>query len=330
MTSEKNKIEKMSLEEIKAAAKANIKQAVWDWINGGAETESTLRRNEAAFENLRLKMRVIHGLKEVSTKVKILEKTVETPIIVAPFANMGSAHPDGEMGIAKGAEKAGALMFLGPHAKYPVNEIVNNVKTPIVWNSEPEKDRTKLSTLIKQAEEAGCCGIGICVDDYVGIKAKETWLPLQDNVSLSKKVIREIKEETSVPLILKGIMTVEDAVAAVEAGVDAIVVSNHGGRVLDYCQASIEVLPQIVKAVGSDIEILIDSGFRRGTDVLKAMALGAKGVLVGRPICWGLGAGGAEGVARVIQLMTSELIRAMMLTNVPDLNRVPEDIVIST
>ncbi len=320
----------MSLEEIKAAAKENIKQGVWEWINGGTETESTFRHNEAAFEDFRLKLRVIHGLKEVSTRATILGKTVETPIIVAPFANMGSAHPEGEIAIAKGAEKAGALMFLGPLAKYPVNQIVNSVKTPIVWNSEPEKDRKRLSTLIREAEAAGCCGIGICVDDYMGVKIKENWLVLQNNISLSPKVIREIKQETSIPLILKGIMTVEDAVAAVEAGVDAIVVSNHGGRVLDYCQASIEVLPQIVKAVGSDIEILVDSGFRRGTDVLKALALGAKGVLVGRPICWGLGAAGAEGVARVLQLMTSELSRAMMLTDVPDLTSVPGDIVIST
>jgi len=330
MALEKTLIKKMTLEEIQAVAKENIKEGVWEWVNGGTETESTLRRNQSALENIRLKLRVIHGLKKVSTKVKILGKTLETPIIVAPFANMGSVHPEGEIAIAKGAEKAGALMFLGPLSKYPVNQIVSSVKTPIVWNSEPEKDRKKLSTLIRQAEKAGCCAIGLCVDDYVGIKIKENWLVLPQNVSLSKKLIRELKGEMSVPLILKGIMTVEDAVAAVEAGADAIVVSNHGGRVLDCCQASIEVLPQIAEAVGSKVEILIDSGFRRGTDVLKALALGAKGVLIGRPICWGLGAAGADGVARVLQLMTSELMRAMMLTNVPNLTKTPRDVVILT
>ena len=153
---------------------------------------------------------------------------------------------------------------------------------------------------------------------------------LPQNASLSGEAIRELRTESSLPFILKGIMTVEDALTAVEAGVDAIVVSNHGGRVLDCCQASIEVLPQIVKAVDGKIEVLIDGGFRRGTDVLKALALGAKGVLVGRPICWGLGAAGAEGVARVLQMMTSELMRAMMLTNVPNLSRTPRDAVVLT
>jgi 4-hydroxymandelate oxidase len=171
--------------------------------------------------------------------------------------------------------------------------------------------------------------VGLCVDDFVGIKIKDR-LRVLPTISLSKEAIVEARKETSLPFFLKGIMTVEDALTAVEAGVDAIVVSNHGGRVLDCCQASIEVLPEIVRAVGGKIEILIDGGFRRGTDVLKALALGAKGVLVGRPICWGLGAGGAEGVAHVLQLMTSELIRTMILTNVPDVNNVPRDTVVVT
>jgi isopentenyl diphosphate isomerase/L-lactate dehydrogenase-like FMN-dependent dehydrogenase len=330
MTSEETGIEKMTLEEIKAVAKEKVKQDVWEWINGGTESESTLERNHLALENIMLRLRVIHGLKTADTSVKILGQTLETPIIVAPFANMASVHPEAEIAIAKGAEKAGAMMFLGPLAKYPVGQIVDSVKTPIVWNVEPEKDRKKLSTLIQQAEKAGCCAFGLCVDDFMGIKIKERWLILPDNASLSKEEIMELRKESSLPIILKGIMTVEDALTAVEAGVDAIVVSNHGGRVLDCCQASIEVLPQIVKAVDGEIEVFVDGGFRRGTDILKALALGAKAVLVGRPISWGLGAAGAEGVARVLQLMTSELMRAMMLTNVPDLSKTPRDAVVLT
>jgi isopentenyl diphosphate isomerase/L-lactate dehydrogenase-like FMN-dependent dehydrogenase len=268
----------------------------------------------------------MQGLKTASTSVKILGKTLETPVIVAPFAHMGRVHPEAEIAIAKGAEKAGAMMFLGPITSYSISQIVETVKTPIVWNGEPSKDRKKLITSIHQAERAGCCAVGLCVDSFMGIKIKERWLVLP-NISLSFEDIKGLRKETSLPFFLKGIMTVEDALTAVEAGADAIVVSNHGGRVLDCCQASIEVLPQIVKAVDGKIEVLIDGGFRRGTDILKALALGAKGILIGRPICWGLGAGGAKGVTRVLQMLTNELMRAMVLTNVPDLSKTPRDAV---
>ncbi len=195
MTSEQTGIEKMTLEEIKTVAKEKVKQEVWEWINGGTESESTLQRNHLALENITLRLRVIHGLKTADTSVKILGQTLETPIIVAPFANMGSVHPEAEIAIAKGAEKAGAMMFLGPTNRYSINQIVDSVKTPIVWNGEPWKDRKKLSTLIHQAEKAGCCAVGLCVDDFMGIKIKERWLVLPQNVSLSKEEIMELKKD---------------------------------------------------------------------------------------------------------------------------------------
>lgn len=330
MTSEEAIIEKMTLEEIKAAAKAKVNPEVWEWINGGTETEFTLQRNSLALEKIMLKLRVIHGLETVNTSVRILGQKVETPVIIAPFANLRRVHPEAEIALAKGAEKAGAMMFLGPVARDSIKQVVDAVNIPIAWNGEPWRDRDELATLIHLAEKAGCCAVGLCVDDFMGIKVKDHLLVLPKDKSLSREAIKELRKETSLPFFLKGIMTVEDALTAIEAGVDAIVVSNHGGRVLDYCQAPIEVLPQIAKAVDGKIEILIDGGFRRGTDILKALALGARGVLVGRPICWGLGAAGAEGVARVLQMMRSELVRAMFLTNVPDINRVPGDVLVLT
>jgi len=327
MTSEETKIEGMTLDEIKALARTKVKEDVWEWINGGAETEFTLRRNRIALEKIMLRLKVIHGLETVNTTVRILGQTVKTPVIVAPFANMGRVHPEAEIAIAKGAEKVGAMMFLGPVSTYSPKQIVEAVNIPIVWNGDPLKDRKTLLTLINQAEKAGCCAAGLCADDFMGIKIKDHLRVLSNN-SLSAEAIREVRKETSLPFFLKGIMTVEDALKAVDAGVDAIVVSNHGGRVLDCCQAPIEVLPEIVKAVGGEIEVLIDGGFRRGTDILKALALGARGVLMGRPICWGLGAAGAEGVAKVLQMTTSELIRTMILTNAPDASNVPRDTVV--
>lgn len=329
MTTKENRIETMTLEEVYSAALEKVKPEVWEWISGGTETEFTLQHNRLALEKVRLRMRVIHGLKTADTKVKIFGQTLETPIVVAPFATMTRVHPEAEIAIAKGAEKAGAMMFLGSASSSSINQIVANTHTPIVWNGEPMQDRKKLLTSIHEAEKAGCCAIGLCVDDSMGIKIKER-LILPPNTSLSREAIKEIRQETSLPFFVKGIMTVEDALAAVEAGVDAIVVSNHGGRVLDYCQASIEVLPQIIQAVAGKIEVLVDGGFRRGTDVLKALALGATGVIVGRPMIWGLAVAGAEGVARVLQILNTELIRAMVLTNAPDLSQVPRNTVILT
>lgn len=328
MSPEETEIERMTLEEIKVAASKKIKEDVWEWINGGTETESTLRRNRSALESVKLRLRVIHGLTKADTSVKILGQELGTPIVVAPFGNTRTMHPEAEVAIAKGAEKAGAMMFLGPSSNYSFEQIVGNAKTPIAWNADPWKDRKKLSAMMRQAEKAGCRAVGLCLDDFMGIKIKERWLPLSHNTSLSKEEIVELRRETTLPFFLKGVISVEDAVIAVEAGVNAIVVSNHGGRVLDCCQAPIEVLGQIVEAVGGKVEVLVDGGFRRGADVLKALALGANGVLVGRPVCWGLGAAGAEGVARVLQLMTSELMRAMMLTNTPDLRKTPRDAVV--
>jgi isopentenyl diphosphate isomerase/L-lactate dehydrogenase-like FMN-dependent dehydrogenase len=329
MTPKQTDIGKMTLEEIKENAEEKVKQDVWEWINGGTETEFTLTRNRLALEKILLKLRVLHGLESVNTQVTILGRTVRTPVIVAPFANMGSVHPEAEIAVAKGAEKAGAMMFLGQVSTYSTKQVVEAVNIPVVWIGEPLKERNRLLALMREAEKAGCCAVGVCADDFVGVKVKERLKPLR-NGSLSIEALRELKKTTSLPFVVKGIMTVEDAVAAVGAGADAIVVSNHGGRVLDCCQASIEALPEIVKAAGAKIEVLVDGGFRRGTDVLKALALGARAVLVGRPICWGLATAGAEGVARALQMITDELYRAMMLTNVPDASNVPKDCVIVT
>jgi 4-hydroxymandelate oxidase len=331
MTFKETGIEKMTLEEIKAAAGAKAKPELWEWINGGTETQFTLQRNSAVFEKIMLKLKVFHDLESASTRVKIFGREVDTPVIVAPFAGISRLGSDAEFALAKGAEKAGAMMFLGPVTGQTIGQVAKSVKTPVAWNGEPWKDSRKVVDAIHQAEEAGCCAVGLCVDDFMGIKIKENWLKLPNNAPLNGARIRELRKETSLPFYLKGIMSVEDARIAVEAGVDAIVVSNHGGRVIDCSPSAIEVLPQITEAVGAKIEVLVDGGFRRGTDILKALALGARGVLIGRPVCWGLAAAGAEGVARVLQIMTSELARAMVLTNVPQASKVPgETIVLSS
>ena len=323
MTVEKP-IEKMTLEEIRTEAEKHVAAEVWTWVNGGTETGFTLERNCSALEKILLRLKVLHGLDRADTTVTVLGQTVRTPVVVAPFANTVRLHPEAELGLARGAREAGAMMFLGPVSAYPAEEITKATTAPVAWNGDPLRDREKLAAQIREAERAGCCAVGLCVDDFMGVKINDLLRPLA-NRALSPEEVRALRKETSLPFFLKGIMTKEDALAAADAGVDAIVVSNHGGRVLDCCQASIEVLPEIVKAVGGKIEVLVDGGFRRGTDILKALALGAKAVLVGRPMCWGLAAAGERGVGRVLSMMTEELARAMVLANVADLTSPPRE-----
>jgi isopentenyl diphosphate isomerase/L-lactate dehydrogenase-like FMN-dependent dehydrogenase len=197
----------MTLGEIRTAAEEKMKQDVREWVNGGTETEFTLHRNQSALDRILLKLRVLHGLEHVNTSVTILGKTVKTPIIVAPFANMGSVHPKAEIAVARGAQKAGAMMFLGQVSTYSTSQVVETVSTPVVWNGEPLKDRKALLSLMKEAEEAGCCAVGVCADDYAGVKIRERLKPLR-NASLSMKTIRELKKATSLPFVVKGVMTV--------------------------------------------------------------------------------------------------------------------------
>ncbi len=319
----------MTMNQIKEAGEENAPQDVWEWINCGTETELTLQRNRSALERIFLKMRVLHGLEKVSTEARILGRRVKTPVMVAPFANMKSLHPDAELAIARGAAKAGAMMFLGQVSSALPEEVVREGGGCVAWIGEPLNNRDTLRRAMREAEGAGCCAVGICADDFMGVKIRDHLKPL-GNRSLSAAALGELRCETTLPFVVKGIMTLEDALAAVAAGVSAVVISNHGGRVLDCCQAATEVLPAIVEAIGARVEVFVDGGFRRGTDVLKALALGARGVLVGRPVCWGLAAAGAQGVARVLQIITDELSRAMMLTNTPDVTKVDRDCVVVT
>ena len=181
MSYEETVIEKMTLEEIEAVAGKNVKQEVWEWVNGGTETEFTLQRNHLALERILLRLRVLHALEKANTTVKILGQTVRTPIIVAPFANMVQTHPEAERAIAQGAEKAGAMMFLGSVSTYSAAQIAEVAHTPLVWIGEPLKDREKLLRQMRQAEKAGCSAVGLCADDFMGVKIKDRLLPLSND-----------------------------------------------------------------------------------------------------------------------------------------------------
>lgn len=288
---------------------------------------------------MRLRPRVLVDVSHCDTSTSVLGIPVGIPILVAPSAFHGMAHPDGECATARGAGAAGTLMIAATDSSRSLEEIAQTASAPLWFQLYLYPTREIAGGLVRRAEEAGYRAIVLTVDmptlgnrerdrrnnmtipppplaraNFVGSETEgHAWRSVTwDDVAWLRSV-------TSLPIILKGVLAVEDALLALEYGVSAIVASNHGGRQLDGCVTGIEVLPEIVEAVAGRCEIYVDGGIRRGTDVLKALALGARAVLVARPILWGLAVDGAQGVQSVLEILREELERAMALTGCPTL-----------
>lgn len=326
--SEKSPNEFISIEEIRQRAlevlteRYGVKAAENYCGKGvGSITGSSFKRNEGALNEIRLRTRLIHGINEVDTTTNVLGVNINTPILVAPIAGSSVSYPE----VIQGCNNAGTMCLIGyPQPKKTMQSVAEITDKKIGWIIKPLSDLEELKSIFNAAEDAGCQAIGMDLDSAAGLQQythSSTWL-----LSWSFKpveVIQAIRSWTSLPFVIKGVLSVEDAELCVEAGVDAIVLSNHGGHALDHTQSGIDVLPEIVDAVGKKMDVLMDGGIRHGTDVLKALALGAKAVLVGRPTIWGYNAGGAGGVARLFDLLTTELVRAMKLTGISDVKDVP-------
>jgi len=300
-------------------------------VISGAETGASYRRNREALDALRLRTRLIHGINAVDTSTAILGTNIKTPILTAPVAGT-AIEAYGE--VVKACTKLGTICVIGyPQPKERIRSLADIEGRKMMWIVKPMKDLEELQSCYEVAREAGCLGVGMDLDAAAGLQSgfEPTLMTKLAKSYWSFKTLDELKtirSLTSLPFIVKGIMCVEDAEKCVEAKADAIVVSNHAGYALDYTQAPIEVLPEIVDAVGKKVDVLVDGCIRHGTDVLKALALGAKAVLIGRPTIWGITVGGEQGVARVIELMTEELVRAMRLTGVSDVRDVPTSILV--
>lgn len=300
-------------------------------IVSGAETGASFRRSREALDALRLRTRLIHGINVVDTTTTILGTAIKTPILTAPVAGT-AVQAYGE--VAKACIKLGTICVIGyPQPKDMIKSLADIEGRRMAWIVKPLKDMEELRSCYQVAKDSGCIAAGMDLDSAAGLQSgfEPTAMSKLAKAYWSFKTVDELKairNLTSLLFIVKGIMCVEDAEKCVEAGADAIIVSNHAGYALDYTQAPIEVLPEIVDAVGKKVDVLMDGGVRHGTDVLKALALGAKAVLIGRPMIWGMTVGGEAGVARVIELMTEQLVRAMRLTGVSDVKDVPASILV--
>jgi 4-hydroxymandelate oxidase len=318
----------VTVDDFEPVARGLLPKDVYDYYAGGAGDEWTLHENRAAFDRWVIRPRMLTGVGERDLATEVLGTRVACPILVAPWAYQRLAHPDGEFATARACADAGTVMVVSSTTVDYLEDVATASSGPKWWQLYLFTDRDVTTDMLQRVVAAGYGAVCFTVDlPVVGFRHRDTrnafvmplGLPEDDRVydpNISWADIAWIRERAPLPLLVKGIMTAEDARIALDHGVDGIVVSNHGGRQLDGVAAGVTVLPEVVEAVGGRVPVLVDGGLRRGTDVLKCLALGAAAVLVGRPTAWGLAAAGQEGVAAVLQILRDELDNAMTLAGV--------------
>ncbi len=339
-------MEPINISEYEALARARMETVEWDFYAGGSDDEVTLRTTRAAFERIRLRPRVLVDVSACDLRTTVLGTRVSMPILVAPMAFHGLAHPEGECETARAAGESGTLMVTSTTSNRSLEEIAAAAGGPLWFQLYTYGGFEISASLVKRAEMAGYRAIVLTVDlPRVGRRERDIRnnfnlpsrlfegnfegidIPDDTFVTLTWESIAWLRGVTSLPIVIKGILTAEDAQQAAEHGVDGIVVSNHGGRQLDTTLPAIEALPDVVEAVAGRCEVYMDGGIRRGTDVLKALALGARAVLLGRPVLWGLAANGAAGARHVLEMLRDELELAMVLSGRPTLTSIDRSLV---
>jgi len=348
----------VNLHEFEALARKRITRMAYDYIAGGGADEVTLRRNRESFDQIRLKPRVLRDVSKLDARTELLGQAFDFPILLAPTAYHKLVHAEGEIATARGAAAAQATLTVSSFATVAIEKIAASTKGPLWFQLYCQPDREFTRDLIHRAEAAGCKALVVTVDTPVGpVRDREARVKFElpkgmemENLrglvaktgaddrrhmrmysavldpTLTWDTVNWIRAQTKVPVILKGILAPEDARQAAESGAAAIIVSNHGARNLDTSPATIEALPRAAEAVQGRVPLLMDGGVRRGTDVMKALALGASAVLIGRPYLWALGAYGADGVAQVVNMLRTEFEVAMALCGVTSVGQINREV----
>jgi 4-hydroxymandelate oxidase len=339
------------LTDYEPLARERISHMAWEFINGGAADEITLRWNREAYQRIRLRPRVLVDVSKLDTNIRLFGQELPYPVILAPTAFHRLVHPEGELATARGASAAGATMVLSTVATTSVEEVVAATSRPVWFQLYVQSDRGFTRDLIQRAEAAGCRALCVTVDTpLIGARNREDRVKFSLPAGMEMPNLRGLKTAASanahrpskgdifspllspdltwkdldwlrstakVPVLLKGVLNPEDADRAVKSGVSGLIVSNHGARNLDTVPATVDALPAVTERVAGRVPVLVDGGIRRGTDVLKALALGATAVLIGRPYLYGLGVAGAEGVESVLRILRREFEMAMALSGRP-------------
>jgi 4-hydroxymandelate oxidase len=336
----------ITVDDYAPIARRLLTPEAWDYYDGGGGDEITLRANCEAYRRIKLRPRVLVDIANCDLSTVVSGSRVSMPILIAPMAYHGLAHSEAEMASVEGARLAQTLMVSSINASRTLEQIAAYRHGPLWQQLYFGPDRAATLNLVGRIERAGYQAIVLTVDrPVVGMRKRDLRnrfkLPTGVRAANFGDAARSLDaicaatwedlswliNSTTLPVMVKGILTGEDASRAAEMGAAAIMVSNHGGRQLDSVNASIDSLKEVVLAVGGRCDVYCDGGIRRGTDVLKALAIGAKAVLVGRPILWGLAAEGAQGVARVLEILRQELRQAMMLAGRPTINDIDSSLI---
>lgn len=345
-----------NVSEYEKLAKERLPKMVYDYFASGAEDQWTLQENRNAFSRILIQPRILIDVSHIDLTTTVLGFKISMPIMIAPSAMQKMAHPDGEYATARAASAAGTIMTLSSWATSSVEEVASTGDGVRFFQLYVMKDRYVVTQLVRRAERAGFKAIVVTVDtprlgrreadiknrftlpphltlkNFEGLDIRKidrtndsglaSYVASQVDRSLNWKDLQWLQSITQLPILLKGVLTAEDARLAIQAGVAGIIVSNHGARQLDYVPATIMVLEEIVKAVQGRIPVFLDGGVRRGTDVFKALALGASGVFIGRPVVFSLAVDGEAGVRKVLEMLRDEFELAMALSGVRSLNEI--------
>jgi isopentenyl diphosphate isomerase/L-lactate dehydrogenase-like FMN-dependent dehydrogenase len=317
----------VTTQEIITQARRNLSQHVWHYLTGGAESETTMCRNRFALDSLALRPRALVDVSKIDPSATILGHRIRIPVMLAPIGSLQIMTPEGAVAVAKAAHDFGTLNFVSSVTQPSLEETAAATPHTKIFQLYVQGDMRWVETLLTRVKNAGYRALCLTVDTaYYGRRERQMmdrWLPPSRRLSgydyrsaITWETMVAIKKFAGLPFILKGVATAEDAALAVEHGVSAVYVSNHGGRQLDHNRATLEMLPEIVKAVAGRAEVVVDGGIVRGSDVLKALALGAHAVAIGKLQGWGLGAGGQQGLVRVLEILESEIITSMALVGV--------------
>jgi 4-hydroxymandelate oxidase len=349
----------LKLEDFEPAARAVLPQGIYDYIAGGAEDEATILGNREAFAGHRFRFKVLASTEHIDLSSELLGQHFRMPVHLAPTAIQRMAHPEGELAAYRAASDAGIAYCLSTLSSSSIEEVAGAAAGPRWFQLYMHTERAISASFIERAVDAGYSAILLTVDlprtgrrerdirnafslpqglRYANLDARrrgdaaEGPDPFAQNVNANTNPglgwgdLEWLVAKTSLPVIIKGVVRADDARHAVEVGARGLIVSNHGGRQLDHSIASLDALPEVVEAVGSQVPVLMDGGVRRGTDVLKALCLGAKGVLIGRPFLYALAVGGADAVSRMLEMLRQEIELSMSLLGVRSLSELSKDL----
>ncbi|HET9849434.1 MAG TPA: alpha-hydroxy acid oxidase [Candidatus Dormibacteraeota bacterium] len=351
------------LDDYEPVARQILPKEIYDYFAGGAEDEAAVAGNREAYRRYRFRFRVLASTLEPDLSCQLLGERFTMPVHLAPAATQRMAHPEGELAAARAAADAGIIYSLSTLSTCSLEEVASVSKGARWFQLYIYRDRSIAIDLIDRAAAAGYRAVALTVDTPVlgrrerdfrnammmpdglryenltdalaktdaadlGQSALAQYFVTQMDKTLTWKDLEWLVSRSKLPVLVKGVVRGDDARRSIAAGVGGVIVSNHGGRQLDYSIATLDALPEVVEAVGSDVPVLVDGGVRRGTDVLKALALGASSVMIGRPYLWALAVNGYEGVRHMLELMRDEIAVSMSLLGVKNLSELSKDLLV--